>query len=84
MQCPICQNEMSDYGEPQVSAQDIKETGQEFPVKLVCMVFKIWECKKCNVKVSKANIKDYFPVASPPPEEKICEEDGYPLDGNYN
>lgn len=59
MRCPECKEEMPLFGEPQVALHDVKETGKEFPVKIVCFVYKVYSCAKCMIKTSKAESKDY-------------------------
>ena len=60
MKCPICRKKMEEYAEPQAQFEPEHIKEQLFPVKIKCLVYHIFTCDKCNVKVSKSESKDYI------------------------
>ena len=60
MKCPVCRKKMKEYGEPQAQFEPEHVKEQLFPVKIKCLVYHIFTCEKCNVKVSKSESKDYI------------------------
>ena len=60
MKCPVCRKKMKEYGQPQATFEPVEEVGKLFPVKIKCLVYHIFTCEKCNVKVSKSESKDYI------------------------
>jgi uncharacterized protein YlaI len=58
--CPECGEDMVVAQEPVVQAQEVKEMGQLWPVKIVCHVINLYACNKCNVRIAKTETREYY------------------------
>lgn len=59
MKCPLCDKEMTEIQTPQISAKEVMEQGQLFPVKLVCYLIHIFGCETCPVRATLTETKEY-------------------------
>jgi hypothetical protein len=60
MDCPICKKEMLPLGEPQLALKEVMEVGHEFPIKIICYLYRFFHCDECKIKVSQADTKEYI------------------------
>lgn len=91
MKCGNCGEEMSPYGDPQISAAPVLVTGEKAPTKLVCSIMNIYSCAKCPVRAVYTDTVDYLPNIK---VGECCvgegckckgeDDEDYPIDGNYN
>jgi len=59
MLCPICREEMKEVLPAQVQLNPLQQEGEVYPSKIVCMLYHIYTCDKCNIKASHPEHKDY-------------------------
>ena len=59
LHCPICQEEMVEVLPAQIQLVPQQTEQEVYPSKIVCMLYHIYQCVKCNIKASKPESKDY-------------------------
>ena len=59
MKCPECNEEMAEVLPAQVQLVPQQTEQEVYPSKIVCMLYHIFQCVKCNIKASKPESKDY-------------------------
>ena len=59
MRCPECSEEMVEVLPAQIQLVPQQTEQEIYPSKIVCMLYHIYQCVKCNIKASKPESKDY-------------------------
>jgi len=59
MRCPECNEEMKEIQAPSISAKEVMQQDQAFPVKIICYLIHIYGCEKCLVRATKTETRDY-------------------------